>query len=151
MPLVKRVKTVSYTHLTERMPKDFWCILHGRDTGKSGGCYLVGKSWPVSGLYQCGQNRDTRGIYQKNAFFRYSPVSNTGTKPQLQNGVPGRLRHRKKTYRYSPDGIKAVSYTHLIKPAERSYTSQPSPQKRLRPLWSQTIRTVQHDDGSVTS
>lgn len=31
---------------------------------------------------------------------------NTGTKPQLQNGVPGRLRHRKKTYRYSPDGIK---------------------------------------------
>ena len=61
---------------------------------------------PVSGLYQCGQNRDTRGIYQKNAFFRYSPVSNTGTKPQLQNGVPGRLRHRKKTYRYSPDGIK---------------------------------------------
>ena len=60
----------------------------------------------LKGLYQCGQNRDTRGIYQKNAFFRYSPVSNTGTKPQLQNGVPGRLRHRKKTYRYSPDGIK---------------------------------------------
>lgn len=33
------------------------------------------------------------------------PVSNTGTKPQLQNGVPG-AASSEKTYRYSPDGIK---------------------------------------------
>ena len=30
--------------ILKKMSKDFGCILYGRDTGKSGSCYLVGGS-----------------------------------------------------------------------------------------------------------